>query len=159
MSKAVDIFLHAVGAPSTAVYKFVKCNPEGDQANCITHQSANMEWSRDLPTKLPASATQYLEAEPVEDERDPEEEEDPVEEEEEFLGSEEGESPLVYLPEDGSGDGGSGFMADIDSKELLDKNYKPNRGGRKNRTWDWLDKRDEQKPSKEEMMEEHLLHQ
>ncbi|XP_072321109.1 serglycin [Eucyclogobius newberryi] len=137
------------GAPSTAVYKFVKCNPEGDQANCITHQTANMEWSQDLPTKLPASAAQYLEAEPVEDERDPEEE-DIVEEE--SLSAED-KSPEVYLSEDGSGDEGSGFMADRPfsaedgSGNLFDKIYKSNKGGRKN----------EQKPAKKVMQEDFLL--
>uniref|UniRef100_A0AAQ4RY07 Prolactin receptor n=1 Tax=Gasterosteus aculeatus aculeatus TaxID=481459 RepID=A0AAQ4RY07_GASAC len=36
-------------APRKAVYKFVKCNPEGDQANCVTQQSPSMAWSPDLP--------------------------------------------------------------------------------------------------------------
>ncbi|KAK7913394.1 hypothetical protein WMY93_013605 [Mugilogobius chulae] len=141
-----------LGAPSTAVYKFVKCNPEGGQANCITHRSVDMEWSPDLPTKLPASAAEYLEAEPVEDERDPVEEV-PV-------GS---ESPVVYLSEYGSGDEGSGFMADgaspadNGSGELLDRNYKPNKGGRKNRKW--MDILDEHKPTMEEMKKDHLIHQ
>uniref|UniRef100_A0A3B3Z9R7 Uncharacterized protein n=1 Tax=Periophthalmus magnuspinnatus TaxID=409849 RepID=A0A3B3Z9R7_9GOBI len=49
-----------VGAPTTAVYNFLKCNPEGDQANCITHQTRSMEWSPDLPTKLPASLADLL---------------------------------------------------------------------------------------------------
>uniref|UniRef100_A0A3Q0R8T4 Uncharacterized protein n=1 Tax=Amphilophus citrinellus TaxID=61819 RepID=A0A3Q0R8T4_AMPCI len=48
------------GAPRTAVYKFVKCSPDGDQANCVTQQSPEMEWSPDLPSKLPASAAQDL---------------------------------------------------------------------------------------------------
>ncbi|GLD49032.1 uncharacterized protein AKAME5_002737700 [Lates japonicus] len=52
------------GAPRTAVYKFVRCNPEGGKANCVTQQSAEMAWSPDLPAKLPASTAQYLEAEP-----------------------------------------------------------------------------------------------
>ncbi|KAJ0002185.1 hypothetical protein NQD34_001981 [Periophthalmus magnuspinnatus] len=149
------------GAPTTAVYNFLKCNPEGDQANCITHQTRSMEWSPDLPTKLPASAAQYLVTEPVEDEKDPEEEEDTVEGQ--SLDSDEGESPIHYLPVDGSGDEGSGFMADGATPadngpgELLDKNYKPNRGGRKNRKSDWMDRQDEQKPDKEEMKEDHLL--
>ncbi|KAE8297132.1 hypothetical protein D5F01_LYC03747 [Larimichthys crocea] len=58
---------NAKGAPQTAVYKFVRCNPEGDQANCVTQQSPEMAWSPELPAKLPASAAQYLEAEPVQD--------------------------------------------------------------------------------------------
>uniref|UniRef100_A0A3B4ZEH8 Uncharacterized protein n=1 Tax=Seriola lalandi dorsalis TaxID=1841481 RepID=A0A3B4ZEH8_SERLL len=48
------------GAPRTAVYKFVRCNPKGDQANCVTQQSPEMAWNPDLPGKLPASAAQYL---------------------------------------------------------------------------------------------------
>lgn len=55
----------------------------------------------------------FREAEPVEDEK-PEVEEGVEEEEEESpMMSEEGESPPVYLPEEGSGVyEGSGFMAD-----------------------------------------------
>uniref|UniRef100_A0A8C2X0I3 Uncharacterized protein n=1 Tax=Cyclopterus lumpus TaxID=8103 RepID=A0A8C2X0I3_CYCLU len=49
----------SLGAPRTAVYKFVKCNPEGDQANCVTQQSPKMAWSADLPAKLPASTAHY----------------------------------------------------------------------------------------------------
>uniref|UniRef100_A0A3P8SBT5 Uncharacterized protein n=1 Tax=Amphiprion percula TaxID=161767 RepID=A0A3P8SBT5_AMPPE len=49
-----------VGAPRTAVYKFVRCNPEGSQANCVTQQTPEMTWSPDLPAKLPASAAQKL---------------------------------------------------------------------------------------------------
>ncbi|XP_070818910.1 serglycin [Chaetodon trifascialis] len=93
------------GAPITAVYKFVRCNPEGDQANCVTQQSPRMAWSPDLPAKLPASAAQYLEAEPAEGEsplREEGEEEDVVEEETPMLG-EEGESPMYFMPEEGSG--------------------------------------------------------
>ncbi|XP_042356219.1 LOW QUALITY PROTEIN: serglycin [Plectropomus leopardus] len=76
------------GAPRTAVYKFVKCNPEGDKANCITQKTPEMAWTPDLPAKLLASTAQYLEAEPEEGESPPREEEvDEVEEEE-------GESPL-----------------------------------------------------------------
>ncbi|XP_041834116.1 serglycin [Melanotaenia boesemani] len=95
------------GAPRKAVYKFVRCNPEGDQANCVTQQSPEMPWSPDLPAKLPASTAQYLEAEPVEDEsplweedeweKDPEEEETPMK-------SEDGESPDRYQNEQGSGE-------------------------------------------------------
>ncbi|CAL9701738.1 unnamed protein product [Knipowitschia caucasica] len=163
-----------LGAPTTAVYKFVKCNPEGDQANCITHQSTNMEWNPDLPSKLPASAAQYLEAEPEEDERDaeeeypedyeypveeeenPEEEEYPEEEEEE----EEYKSPEVYISEGGSGDEGSGFMVDLTmaengSGERMDIQTK---GGRIIYKQNWGDILDEQKPAKEEMKEDHLLH-
>uniref|UniRef100_A0A669CP12 Uncharacterized protein n=2 Tax=Oreochromis TaxID=8139 RepID=A0A669CP12_ORENI len=52
----LDIFLCTRDSPRTAVYNFVRCNPDGDQANCVTQQSPEMEWSPDLPTKLPASA-------------------------------------------------------------------------------------------------------
>uniref|UniRef100_A0A3Q2Z1K4 Uncharacterized protein n=1 Tax=Hippocampus comes TaxID=109280 RepID=A0A3Q2Z1K4_HIPCM len=56
-------------APRTAVYKFVKCRPEGNRANCVTQQSPQMEWSPDLPTKLPPpSSAPYLDAQPVEEE-------------------------------------------------------------------------------------------
>ncbi|KAM9366933.1 serglycin [Symphorus nematophorus] len=94
------------GAPRKAVYKFVRCNPEGDQANCVTHQSPEMEWSPDLPAKLPASTARYLEAEPVEDEsplREEEEEEQVVEDESPMM-NQEGESPVLY--EEGSGAAG-----------------------------------------------------
>ncbi|XP_035484112.1 serglycin [Scophthalmus maximus] len=89
------------GAPQTAVYKLVKCNPEGDQANCVTHQSPEMAWSPDLPAKLPASTAQHLELVPVEDEG-PQREEDEVDQmvEEMSMIGEEGESPV---PEEGSG--------------------------------------------------------
>uniref|UniRef100_A0A3Q3EWQ0 Uncharacterized protein n=1 Tax=Labrus bergylta TaxID=56723 RepID=A0A3Q3EWQ0_9LABR len=48
------------GAPRTAVYKFVRCNPEGGQANCVTQQSPEMTWSPELPVKLLASTAQRL---------------------------------------------------------------------------------------------------
>lgn len=54
------LFISPPGAPRTAVYKFVRCNPVGDQANCVTHQGPEMAWNPDLPAKLPASAAQYL---------------------------------------------------------------------------------------------------
>ncbi|XP_051236504.1 serglycin [Dicentrarchus labrax] len=96
------------GAPRTAVYNFVRCNPEGDKANCVTQQSPEMAWSPDLPAKLPASTAQYLEAEPVEDEspmRDEEEEEEMEEDDAPMMSDvgDEGESPDVIQPEDGSG--------------------------------------------------------
>ncbi|XP_029950976.1 cilia- and flagella-associated protein 251-like [Salarias fasciatus] len=72
------------GAPRTAVYKFVRCNPEDDDANCVTQQTQEMEWSPDLPGKLPASAAQNLEAEPVEDESPAWEQEEMKEEQEEY---------------------------------------------------------------------------
>ncbi|XP_041642929.1 serglycin [Cheilinus undulatus] len=99
------------GAPKKAVYKFVKCNPEGGQANCVTQQSPEMTWSPELPSKLPASAAQYLEAEPVEDEKpekEGEEEQVEVQKDTPLLG-EEGESPFVYFYEEGSGYEGSAF--------------------------------------------------
>lgn len=90
------------GAPRTAVYKFVRCNPEGDQANCVTQQSPKMAWSPELPAKLPASTARYLEAEPEEGESPPREEEEELEmyEDEKPRRSEEGESPVET---DGSG--------------------------------------------------------
>ncbi|XP_070692366.1 serglycin [Pempheris klunzingeri] len=91
---------HGEGAPRTAVYKFVRCNPEGDQANCVTHQSPEMAWSTDLPAKLPASTAQYLEAEPVEGES-PSWKEGKEEVKETPMMSEEGESPMNF--EGGSG--------------------------------------------------------
>ncbi|XP_059210358.1 serglycin [Centropristis striata] len=97
------------GAPTNAVYKFVRCNPEGDQANCVTHGTAKMEWSPELPSKLPASTAEFLEAEAEEGENPRQEEE----EEEMLVRDEEGESPV--LTEEGSGYEGSGespFMAD-----------------------------------------------
>lgn len=151
-----------LGAPTTAVYKFVKCNPEGGQANCITHQSADMEWSPELPTKLPAAAAQYLEAEPVEDEK-PEVEEGVEEEEEESpMMSEEGESPPVYLPEEGSGVyEGSGFMADYATGAAdtgSGEDLKPYKGGRGSRKGTWFTKLpNEQKPAEQELKEDHLL--
>uniref|UniRef100_A0A3P9K499 Uncharacterized protein n=1 Tax=Oryzias latipes TaxID=8090 RepID=A0A3P9K499_ORYLA len=42
------------------VYKFVRCNPNGDQANCVVQQTPKMPWSPELPSKLPASTAQYL---------------------------------------------------------------------------------------------------
>ncbi|XP_054468333.1 serglycin-like [Anoplopoma fimbria] len=94
------------GAPSTAEYKFVKCNPEGDKANCVTQKSPIMAWTPDLPAKLPALTAQYLEAEPEDDESQPREEavESEMDEEENQMESEEGESPPET--EDGSGGGG-----------------------------------------------------
>nr|XP_057945098.1 serglycin-like [Doryrhamphus excisus] len=64
--------LHNVqGVPRTAAYKFVKCRPDDDGANCVTHQSPEMEWSPELPTKLPASTVQYLDAQAVDEDEDP----------------------------------------------------------------------------------------
>uniref|UniRef100_A0A3P9H1P2 Uncharacterized protein n=1 Tax=Oryzias latipes TaxID=8090 RepID=A0A3P9H1P2_ORYLA len=39
---------------------FVRCNPNGDQANCVVQQTPKMPWSPELPSKLPASTAQYL---------------------------------------------------------------------------------------------------
>ncbi|XP_053275359.1 serglycin [Pleuronectes platessa] len=62
------------GAPRSYVYKFLKCNPDGNQANCVTQETPVRPWREDLPDKLPSSTAQYLEAVPVEDERPPREE-------------------------------------------------------------------------------------
>ncbi|CAG05688.1 unnamed protein product [Tetraodon nigroviridis] len=48
------------GAPRNARYMFVRCSPDGDQANCVTQQTPEMTWSPDLPAKLPASTAQFL---------------------------------------------------------------------------------------------------
>ncbi|XP_077448822.1 uncharacterized protein LOC144068288 [Stigmatopora argus] len=62
------VVLHAHGAPRTAVYNFVKCQPQDNNPNCVTQQSPPMEWSPDLPNKLPPSSASFLDAQPVEDE-------------------------------------------------------------------------------------------
>uniref|UniRef100_A0A3P8W8R4 Uncharacterized protein n=1 Tax=Cynoglossus semilaevis TaxID=244447 RepID=A0A3P8W8R4_CYNSE len=54
------LFIFLLGAPRDAVYKFLKCNPTGDRTNCVTHQSPEMEWSPELPGKLPASTAQNM---------------------------------------------------------------------------------------------------
>lgn len=161
------------GAPRTAVYKFVRCNPEGDQANCVTHQSPEMEWSPDLPSKLPASTAMYLEAEPEEGES-PLGEEIEVEEdkeEEEPMMSQEGESPE---PDYGSGGyEGSGFqdtfMADrafmtaksetgsgeswkVDAEQYTGEDMTTMR-----RLFPSRSLVDEAKPEDQEMKEDHLL--
>ncbi|KAK2854157.1 hypothetical protein Q5P01_006818 [Channa striata] len=91
------------GAPTTAVYKLVKCNPKDGQANCVTHQSAEMEWSPDLPGKLSAAEAQHLETTAVEDEHPDREgtDEKDTSESEQTMSSDEGESPSY---EGGSGD-------------------------------------------------------
>uniref|UniRef100_UPI0037E738F7 serglycin n=1 Tax=Semicossyphus pulcher TaxID=241346 RepID=UPI0037E738F7 len=153
------------GAPRTAVYNFVRCNPEGDQANCVTLQSPEMKWTPELPTKLPASAAQYLEAEPVEDERSVKEEE---EEETPMLG-EEGESAPVYLHEEGSGYEGSAF----DYTYMADKSIESGSGASATEKYLELQKGEESrvlrrlfprrslvgesKPEEHELREDHLL--
>ncbi|XP_040059410.2 serglycin [Gasterosteus aculeatus] len=104
-------FQNADGEPRKAVYKFVKCNPEGDQANCVTQQSPSMAWSPDLPAKLPAATAQYLEAEPEEDESLLGEEEVDFEMDEDKKPDEieAGESPV----ETGDGSGGHEGSADV----------------------------------------------
>lgn len=48
------------GAPKRTLYKYVRCNPNDGQANCVTYQTPEMPWNPDLPSKLPASTAQYL---------------------------------------------------------------------------------------------------
>ncbi|XP_037309926.2 serglycin isoform X2 [Pungitius pungitius] len=98
------------GAPRNAVYKFVKCNPEGSQANCVTQKSPPMPWSPDLPTKLPASTGQYMEAEPEEDENPLWEGEVDfvMDEDVKPNGSEDGELPVK------AGEGSGGFEGSAD---------------------------------------------
>ncbi|XP_054892298.1 serglycin [Poeciliopsis prolifica] len=94
------------GAPRTAVYKFLRCNPADGRVNCVTQQSPEMPWSPELPSKLPASEADSLDAEPVEDESPPGE--DPKEDEDETqMRSEDGESPWFVPEEEGSGYEGS----------------------------------------------------
>ncbi|KAK0148631.1 hypothetical protein N1851_011026 [Merluccius polli] len=69
---------------------FVKCNPRGGNANCLTYRSPEMKLSADLLDKLPASATQYIGAELVEEEPVTEQKQPEVE-------------TAMFLPEDGSG--------------------------------------------------------
>lgn len=169
------------GAPTTAVYKFVRCNPDGDQANCVTQKGPEMAFTPDLPAKLPASTARYLEAEPEEGENPWEEddmnaeaepeggespwEEDDVELETEEEGkpmkSEEGESPVVTEEGSGSYEGSAAtYMADwtlgeTGSGESWAEDKKPYKG---------VDMRDssrplvgESKPAEQELREDHLL--
>ncbi|XP_069030422.1 serglycin isoform X2 [Embiotoca jacksoni] len=140
------------GAPRTAVYKFVRCNPEGDQANCVTQQSTEMPWSPDLPAKLPASAAQYLEA-------DPEEDESPLrgeEEEKTQMINEEGESPQVFLGQEGSG-GYEGSAAE--GLYMGDRALAGETGsvGAIRRLFPSKSLFDEVKPAEQELKEDHLL--
>ncbi|XP_034536607.1 serglycin [Notolabrus celidotus] len=162
------------GAPRTAVYKFLRCNPEGDQANCVTQQSPEMAWSPELPAKLPSSTAQYLEAEPVEDEkpdREGEEEDEvelEVEDETPMLG-EEGESPAVYFYEEASGayEGSAyegSFMADkaIESgsgASSTDKYFGLQKGESRGmrRLFGSRFLVGEAKPEEQELKEDHLL--
>ncbi|XP_017274142.1 serglycin [Kryptolebias marmoratus] len=133
------------GAPTTAEYKFVTCKPGNGQANCVT-QRAEVPWSRDLPTKLPASVGQYLNAKPVENESP---EDNKVEEEETPVRSEDGESPDMPESDGGSGDygsSGSGSPAaesETGSGESWTDNFQEDVG--------------ETKPSDEELEKDHLL--
>ncbi|XP_049893655.1 serglycin isoform X2 [Epinephelus moara] len=155
------------GAPTTAVYKFVRCNPEGDQANCVTQKSTEMAWSPDLPAKLPAATAQYLEAEPEEDGGEsPTWEEEGVDEMEEEYdeGVEEGESPItgeegespVETEEGSGGYEGSGaegsFLADWAFAPGSDE--KPS-GMR--RLFPSRPVFGEAKPAEQELREDHLL--
>ncbi|XP_049421801.1 serglycin isoform X2 [Epinephelus fuscoguttatus] len=155
------------GAPTTAVYKFVRCNPEGDQANCVTQKSTEMAWSPDLPAKLPAATAQYLEAEPEEDGGEsPTWEEEGVDEMEEEYdeGAEEGESPItgeegespVETEEGSGGYEGSGaegsFLADWAFAPGSDE--KPS-GMR--RLFPSRPVFGEAKPAEQELREDHLL--
>ncbi|XP_077420013.1 serglycin [Vanacampus margaritifer] len=145
--------LHAEGAPKTAVYKFVKCRPEGERANCVTQQSPPMEWSPDLPTKLPASSAQYLDGLPLE---------------EEGLTS---ESTEVVQPEDGSGYEGSAgplwmdypFDTNIEqemgSGESL-TNMDRSAGRLQSEALRWvfgISRQDQDRAAEKEMQEDHFL--
>ncbi|XP_065809111.1 serglycin [Labrus bergylta] len=161
------------GAPRTAVYKFVRCNPEGGQANCVTQQSPEMTWSPELPVKLLASTAQYLDAEPVEDEKPDREEgaEEQVEEEEDTpMQSEEGESPFVYIYEEGSGgyEGSAAedtFMADKaietgSGASSTEKYFELQKDGESRSMRRLFPSRafvGEAKPEEQELREDHLL--
>ncbi|XP_029901697.1 serglycin [Myripristis murdjan] len=86
---------NGMGLP-TGRYMYVRCNPNGDQSNCITHRGPQMELNPDLPSRLPASAAEYIDGQPLEGE-----EEVPYGEEDK------GESPPIYMSEYGSGYEGS----------------------------------------------------
>ncbi|KAM7423958.1 hypothetical protein PAMA_000356 [Pampus argenteus] len=147
------------GAPRTAVYKFVRCNPKDDQANCVTHQTPEMTWSPDLPAKLPAATAQYLEAEPVEDERPlGDEEEKEEEEEEDSLMLKDRESPVV--PKEGSGyyegsaaEGSGESWTEKDTKSFTEQ--EDSRALRK--LFSSKYPLDEAKPAEKELKEDHLL--
>ncbi|XP_056134933.1 serglycin [Lampris incognitus] len=62
---------NGMGAPTTARYMFVKCNPHDTDANCQTYHSPVVQVTSDLPTRLPVSAAPYLKATPVEEEDRP----------------------------------------------------------------------------------------
>ena len=152
------------GAPTTAVYKFVACNPKDGQANCVTYQSAEMEWTPDLPAKLPASAARHLEATPVEDEHPDKEgnDERDTTEPEQPISSDQGESPS----DEGSGaeiydwyngdqsyskngiETGSG-MEDMDLNKSEDMSEKSHAFRRS--------LREEEKPVEQALKDEHLL--
>lgn len=133
------------GAPSTATYKFVKCNPEGDQTNCVTFQSPRMALTPDLPAKLPASTAQYLKTKPVEEEG-PDRSDDglfPFEE-----GSSEGsaaegpfmedQASLTFLSETGSGE------SDTEESKAEDM-------------WGKRSLEGEAQPAEQELQEDYLL--
>ncbi|XP_035992283.1 serglycin [Fundulus heteroclitus] len=156
------------GAPMTAVYKFLRCNPEGGKANCVTQQTPEMPWSPDLPSKLPASDAKYLEAEPVEGESPSreEEEEEEVVEEETPMRSEDGESPLFV--EEGSGYEGSatdymsfadeptGAESETGSGDSWTESAQP-QGGNKRRSSSGGFPGGEAKPTEQDLEEDHLL--
>ncbi|XP_051800976.1 serglycin [Acanthochromis polyacanthus] len=161
------------GAPSTAVYKFVKCNPEGGEANCVIQQTPKMAWSPDLPAKLPASAAQYLEAEPVEDDSPLMEDYAEVDEKEDQMIGQEGESPFVYPEEEGSGYEGSAvedlYMADNASPAASETGsgdywtepeaelYKDGRIDAMRKLFPSRSLADEAKPAEKDLKEDHLL--
>uniref|UniRef100_A0A1A8H8D6 Serglycin n=1 Tax=Nothobranchius korthausae TaxID=1143690 RepID=A0A1A8H8D6_9TELE len=148
------------GAPTTAKYQFVRCSPEGGQANCVTYQSSDIPWSPDLPKKLPASVGRTLDATPVEDESPLREEEE--NKEETLFGSDDKESPDVFLGDEGSGDyEGSAsqglYFADRTLAAEVDT------GSGESWTGSFPDENlnnffaDEAKPSEHDLKEDHLL--
>ncbi|XP_011490480.1 uncharacterized protein LOC101156394 [Oryzias latipes] len=156
--------IHAKGTPTTAVYKFVRCNPNGDQANCVVQQTPKMPWSPELPSKLPASTAQHLEAEPVEGESPPNEDEDDyeteVEEEETPMESEDGESPSVgeesFGSLEGSADGATPVEIDMGSGDSGIETAE-RKDGEMSKMKTLFSSMKAMKPTKKDLEEDHLL--
>ncbi|KAG7482320.1 hypothetical protein JOB18_018725 [Solea senegalensis] len=144
------------GVPTKASYQFVRCNPNGDQANCVTYQSPEMPWSQELPAKLPASTAQYLKAETVKDEHAPENKEDKMGVEEESSGYYEGSAFEVPLNRD------QGFVA-TESDPGSGESWTDMDLNKGVHTMDlrWLlrlkSKAGEDKPAEQELREDNLL--
>lgn len=158
---------NGIGAPRTAVYKFVRCNPEGGNANCVTQQTSKMPWSPDLPSKLPAADAKYLDAEPIEGESPSRDEKEEVVEEETPMRSEDGESPWLFPVDEGSAFEGSatdyfpfadqptGAESEPGSGESWTDSFQPKVG--KVRSMRRLFAGEEAKPTEQDLQEDSLL--